>query len=180
MSAAKDPEGREHVGDEYVTYNKHQERRHSPDFPPFPPSSEEEEEAHREAERRAEREAEPEAERMLGDRYERPEGSGKAPADPKTAFMQVINGMLASQQTMSQSLAQVVDRLARVGTPDTQVPHAAQGNLGASSRPQSPSRTYTSTSRIPRPLFPSFQRAPPVAAPPPITQRPPTHADDIA
>jgi hypothetical protein len=94
--------------------------------------------------------------------------------------MQVINDMLASQRTMSQSLAQVVDRLARVGTPDTQVLHAAQGNSGAGSRPQSPSRTYTSASRIPRPLFPSFQRAPPVAAPPPIAQRPPTHADDIA
>jgi hypothetical protein len=78
MSAAKDPEGREHVGDKYVTYNRHQERRHRPDFPPFPPSSEEEEEAHREAERRAECEAECEAERMLGDKYERPEGSGKA------------------------------------------------------------------------------------------------------
>jgi hypothetical protein len=180
MSAAEDPEGREHVGDEYVTYNRHKERRHRPDFPPFPPSSEEEEEAHREAERRAEREAEREAERMLGDRYERPEGSGKAPVDPETTFMQVINDMLASQRTMSQSLAQVVDRLARVGTPDTQVPHAAQGNSGAGSRPQSPSRTYTSASRIPRPLFPSFQRAPPVAAPPPIAQRPPTHADDIA
>jgi hypothetical protein len=88
--------------------------------------------------------------------------------------------MLASQQTMSQSLAQVVDRLARVGTPDTQVPHATQRNSGVGSRPQSPSRTYTSTSRIPRPLFPSFQRAPPVAALPPIPQRPPTHADDIA
>jgi hypothetical protein len=74
----------------------------------------------------------------------------------------------------------VVDRLARVGTLDTQVPHAAEGNSGAGSRPQSPSRTYTSASRIPRPLFPSFQRAPPVAAPPPIAQRPPTHADDIA
>jgi hypothetical protein len=47
MSAAGDPEGREHVGDEYVTYNRHQERRHRPDFPPFPPSSEEEEEAHK-------------------------------------------------------------------------------------------------------------------------------------
>jgi hypothetical protein len=54
MSAAEDPEGREHVGD----------------FPPFPPSSEEEEEAHREVERRAEHEAECEAKRMLGDRYE--------------------------------------------------------------------------------------------------------------
>jgi hypothetical protein len=117
---------------------------------------------------------------MLGYRYERPESSGKAPVDPEAAFMQVINDMLASQWTMSQSLAQVVERLARVGTPDTQVPHAAQGNSGASSRPQSPSRTYTSTSRIPRPLFPSFQRAPLVAAPPPIPQRPPTHADNIA
>jgi hypothetical protein len=94
--------------------------------------------------------------------------------------MQVINDMLASQRTMSQSLAQVVDRLARVGTPDTQVSHAAQGNSGVGSRPQSPSRTYTSASRIPRPLFPSFQRAPPLAAPPLIAQRPPTHADDIA
>jgi hypothetical protein len=96
------------------------------------------------------------------------------------AFMQVINDMLASQRTMSQSLAQVVDRLARVGTPDIQVPHAAQGNSRAGSRTQSPSRTYTSASRIPRPLFPSFQRAPPVVAAPPIAQRPPTHADDIA
>jgi hypothetical protein len=162
MSAAEDPEGHEHAGDEYVTYNRYKERRHRLDFPPFPPSSEEEEESHREAERRAEREVE----RMLGDRYERPEGSGKAPVDPEIAFMQVINDMLASQWTMSQSLAQVVDRLDRVGTPDTQVPHAAQGNSGAGSRPQSPSRTYTSASRIPRPLFPSFQRASPVAAPP--------------
>ena len=29
-------------------------------------------------------------------------------------------------------------------------------------------------------MFPSFQRAPPVAAPPPIPQRPPTHVDYIA
>jgi hypothetical protein len=116
MSAAEDPEGREHVGDEYVTYNRRKERRSRPDFPPFPPSSEEEEEAHREAERRAEREAEREAERMLGDRYERPEGSGKAPMDPEATFMQVINNMVASQQAMTQSLAQMVDRLAIVGT----------------------------------------------------------------
>jgi hypothetical protein len=93
MSAAKDPEGHEHVGDKYVTYNKHKERRHRPDFPPFPPSLEEEEDAHREVERRAKREAK----RMLGDRYERPEGSGKAPVYPKTTFMQVIKDMLVSQ-----------------------------------------------------------------------------------
>ena len=135
MSAAEDPEGREHVGDKYVTYNRHQERRHRPNFPPFLPSSEEEDEAHREVERRAEHEAEREAERMLGDRYERPEGSGKAPVYPEVAFMQVINGMLSSQWTMSQSLAEVVDRLARVGTLDTQVSHAAQANLGGGSRP---------------------------------------------
>jgi hypothetical protein len=117
---------------------------------------------------------------MLGDNYERPEGSGKAPVDLETTFKQVINNMLASQWTMSQSLAHVVDRLAKVGTLDTQVLHVAQGNSGAGSRPQSPSRTYASASKIPRPLFLSFQRAPLVAAPPPIAQRPPTHADDIA
>jgi hypothetical protein len=98
----------------------------------------------------------------------------------ETAFMQVISDMLASQRTMSQSLAQVVDRLARVGTPDTQASHATQRNSGADNRPHSPTRTYTSTSRIPRPLFHSFQRAPSVAAHPPIAQRSPTHAKDIA
>jgi hypothetical protein len=67
MSAAKDQGGREHVGDEYVTYNIHKEGRPRSDFPPFPPSSEEEEEAHKEAERRAEREAKHEAKRMLGE-----------------------------------------------------------------------------------------------------------------
>jgi hypothetical protein len=97
MSATEDPEGHENIGDKYVTCNKHQERRHRPDFPLFPPSSEEKEEAHRVGERRAEHEAKHEVERMLGNRYERPEGSGKAPVDPEASFMQVINDMLASQ-----------------------------------------------------------------------------------
>ena len=70
--------------------------------------------------------------------------------------------------------------MARVVTLDTQVPHAAQGNSGVGSIPQSPSHTYTYVSRISRPLFPSFQRAPLLLAPPSIAQRPPTHADDIA
>jgi hypothetical protein len=61
----------------------------------------------------------------------------------------------------------------------TQGPHAAHGNSGAGSRPQSPTRTYTSTSRIPRSLFPSFQRETPVAAQIPIAQRPSTHAEEI-
>ena len=56
MSVVEDPNGREHVGDQYVTYNRHKERRPRHDFPPFPLSSKEEEEAHREAERRAEHE----------------------------------------------------------------------------------------------------------------------------
>jgi hypothetical protein len=183
MSAVEDPESREHVGDEYVTYNRCKEIRSRPDFLPFPPNSEEEEEAHREAERREEHEVECEAEReaesMLGDRYEQPEGSGKAPMDSEATFMQVINDMVASEQAMNRYLAQMVDRLDIVGTSGTQAAHAAQGNLGAGSRPQSPTRTYTSSSRIPRPLFPSFQRAPPVAAQGQITQRPPTHAEDI-
>jgi hypothetical protein len=180
MSAAEDPEGREHVGDEYVTYNRRKERRPRPDFPPFPPSSEEEEEAHREAKRRAEREAEHEAERMLGDRYERPKGSGKAPMEAEASFMQVLNNLVVSQQAMTQSLAQRADRLAIVGTPSTQAPHAAQGNSGAGNRPQSPTHTYTSSSRIRRPLFPSFQRAPPAATQQSIAQRSPTQAEDIA
>jgi hypothetical protein len=54
MSAAEDLGGREHIGDEYVTYNRRKEGRPRFDFPLFPPSSEEEEEAQSEAERRAE------------------------------------------------------------------------------------------------------------------------------
>jgi hypothetical protein len=87
MSTTEDPHGHKHIGDEYVTYNRCKERRPMPNFPLFPPSSEEEEEAHREAERRSECEVEHEAKRMLGDRYERPEGSGKAPMEPKAAFI---------------------------------------------------------------------------------------------
>jgi hypothetical protein len=105
MNLVEEPDGREHEGDEYVTYNRRRGRRDRPNFPPFPPSSEEEEEALREVERRAEHEVEHEVEKRLGDRYERPEGSGKAPVDPDVAFMQIISDMLASQRTMSQSLA---------------------------------------------------------------------------
>jgi hypothetical protein len=120
------------------------------------------------------------AERMLGDRYERLEGSGKAPMEPETTFMQVISDMLASQWTMSQSLAHVADRLAMVGIPSTQAPHVAQGNSRAGSRPQTPTRTYTSSSRILRPWFPSFQRAPTVAAQQSLAHRLPTQVEDFA
>jgi hypothetical protein len=120
------------------------------------------------------------AKRMWGDRYERLEGIGKAPMEPEAAFMQVISDMLASQRTMSQSLAQVAERLAMVDIPGTQAPHATHANSGVGSRPQTPTRTYTSSSRIPRPWFPSFQRAPPPATQQPLAQRLPTQAEDIA
>jgi hypothetical protein len=97
MSAAEDPEGREHVGDEYVTYNGRKERRPRPDLPRFPPSLEEEEGAHREAKRRVEHEAEHEAEMMLSYRYERAEGNGKAHMEPEASFMQVLNNLVVSQ-----------------------------------------------------------------------------------
>jgi hypothetical protein len=74
----------------------------------------------------------------------------------------------------------MADRLAIVCTPDTQAPHATQGNSGSGSRPHSPTRTYTSSSRIPRPLFPSFQRASPATTQQLIAQRLPTQAEDIA
>ena len=55
MISTGELEGHEHVGDEYVTYNRRRQRRPRPDFHSFPPSSEEEEEAHREVERIMER-----------------------------------------------------------------------------------------------------------------------------
>jgi hypothetical protein len=67
-----------------------------------------------------------------------------------------------------------------VDTLGTQAPHVAQGNSGAGSRPQTPTHTYTSLSRIPKPLFPSFQRAPPVATQQSLAQRSPTQVEDIA
>jgi hypothetical protein len=70
MNPEEEPDGREHEGDEYVTYNRRRGRRDRPNFPPFPPSSEEEEEALRAAERRTEHDAEREAKKRLGDRYE--------------------------------------------------------------------------------------------------------------
>jgi hypothetical protein len=98
---------------------------------------------------------------MTGDECERPEGSGKEPMDPDASFMQVISNLVISLQAMTESLAQMVDRLTTGSIPGTNTPHATQGNSEASNRPHSPTRTYTSSSRIPRPLFTSFQRAPP-------------------
>jgi hypothetical protein len=68
--------------------------------------------------------------------------------------MQVINDMLASQRTMSQSLAQVVDRLARVGTPDTQVPHVAQGTQEQAIDPSHPLAHTPLRVGFPDPCFP--------------------------
>jgi hypothetical protein len=45
--------------------------------------------------------------------------------EPKAAFMQVIINMVASQRAMTQSFAQMDDRLAIVGTSGTQAPHVA-------------------------------------------------------
>jgi hypothetical protein len=81
---------------------------------------------------------------------------------------------------MSQSLAQVAKRLAMVDIPSTQATHVAQGNSGVGSRCQTPTRTYTSSSRIPKPWFPSFQRAPPAVAQQALAQRLPTQGEDIA
>jgi hypothetical protein len=125
----EDPDGREHEGDEYVSYDRCKERRSRLEFPLFHPSSEEEEEVHREAERRAEREVECEAERMLGDRYERPEGNGKAPMEPEAAFMKVINDIIANQWSITHSLAQVDDRLDIVGTLRHTSPTCSTGKL---------------------------------------------------
>jgi hypothetical protein len=91
--------------------------------------------------------------------------------------MQVLDNLVVNQQ--AQSLVKMADRLAIVGTLGTQAPHATQGNLGADSRPHSPTRIYTSSSRIPKPLFPSFQRETPLASQQSIKQRLPTQAEDI-
>jgi len=72
MCSEGDPQGHENVGEEYTNYNRRRERIPRPHFAPFPPSLEEEEEAHKEAERREEHEAEREVETMLGEKYERP------------------------------------------------------------------------------------------------------------
>jgi len=72
----------------------------------------------------------------------------------------------------------MADRLATKSTPGTQALHVAQRNSEAGNIPHSPTRTYTSSSRIPRPLFPNFLSAPPVTAQQMIAQRQPTQVDD--
>jgi hypothetical protein len=54
MNTVEEPDDHEHVGDKYVTYNRRRGRRDMPNFPPFPHSSEEEEEAHKEEARQRE------------------------------------------------------------------------------------------------------------------------------
>jgi hypothetical protein len=72
MSSIENPRGHEHIGDEFVTYRRHVERREPRSYyPPFPHNSKEDEEAHQEAERRANHEADIEAKRGIGDRYKR-------------------------------------------------------------------------------------------------------------
>jgi hypothetical protein len=85
------------------------------------------------------------AERMRGDRYERPKGTSKAPMDPEAAFMQVLSNLVVSQQTMTQSLAQLADRLAIVDTPGTPAPHATHFfdlSVHASDLPSSSDHEY--------------------------------------
>jgi hypothetical protein len=79
---------------------------------------------------------------MMGDRYERPEGSGKTPMYLEATFMQVLNNLVISKHAMTQSLEQMADRLSIGSIPTTHVPHAIQGNPGAGSRHHSPTRTY--------------------------------------
>jgi hypothetical protein len=55
--------------------------------------------------------------------------------DPEATFMKVLNNLVVNQHTMTQSLAQLADRLAIVDTPGTLAPHVAQGNSGVGSRP---------------------------------------------
>jgi len=96
MSLVENPGGREHIGEKFVTYNMHRESRGPrSDYPPFSHCSEEEEEE--EAQREPERRAERGAERRMGDIYERPEGSGKAPMDLEATFMQVLNNLMIRQ-----------------------------------------------------------------------------------
>jgi hypothetical protein len=73
----------------------------------------------------------------------------------------------------------MADRLATGNTPRSNVLHATQGKSGVGSRPHSPTRTYTSSSRIPSPLFPSFQRELPTTTQQLVAQRPTTQAKDI-
>jgi hypothetical protein len=72
---------------------------------------------------------------MMGDNFERPEGSDKEPMNPDATFMQVISNLVINQQAMTHSSTQMIERLATGSTPGTQAPHAVQGNSRAGSRP---------------------------------------------
>jgi hypothetical protein len=73
----------------------------------------------------------------------------------------------------------VADRLTAGSILGKNAPHAVKGNSGSSNRPHSPTCTYTSSSRISRALFCSFQRAPPIVVQHPVVQRKTTQVEDI-
>jgi hypothetical protein len=74
----------------------------------------------------------------------------------------------------------MADRLTTWSILGTNAPHEAQRNSRAGGRPHSPTCTYTSSSRIPKPLLPSFQRAPRAAVQQPVAPRQTTQVEAIS
>jgi hypothetical protein len=160
------PEGRGHIGDEYVTYpredrRERKQRRQREDYNPF----------HIDSETKAEEEicisseTEAEEEEEMGDRHEHLEDRGKGQAPPLDNTLRILNDLSRGQDVMMQAIAQMAastqeiqSSMGNIGASGAGGVSGSSGNATGASDSQSPTRTYTtSTRKIPRPLFPHFQ-----------------------
>jgi hypothetical protein len=111
----------------------------------------------------------------MGDRRETPEGKGKGPETHSDSTQAILNDLARGQQDMMNVIAQmaIITPMIQhsVSTMGANVAGGASGSGGhqgggasvssgsqggASGHP-SPIRDYTSSGRIPRPLYPQFQ-----------------------
>jgi hypothetical protein len=177
--------GRGHIRDEYVQYRKGHSRDkgtwNKRDYNPFHISSGSEAETEYKDHISAETEAEDEGDMGPGEDY--PEGSGGGSEQPFDSTRAMLNDLARGQQEMRNAIAQMVlnsqiiqNNLSTIGASIVggAVGHTghqgggasgSSGNVAGTSGQMTPTRTYTSAGRIPRPLFPQFQTGQQVGQP---------------
>jgi hypothetical protein len=167
------PEGRGHIGDEYVQYRRgHSRERRDKiirDYTPFHIYLDTEAEA--EERDRINSETEAELEGDMGDREDFPEGRGKGtkipegrgkgPKIPYDSTQAMLNDLTKGQRDMMNAITQMAissqmiqHSLGMIGANLAGGVSGSSGNQAGLSGHQSLTRTYTLARRIARPLYP--------------------------
>jgi hypothetical protein len=119
----------------------------------------------------------------MGDRRETPEGRGKGPETHSDSTQAILNDLARGQRDMMNAIAQMAINTQMIQhSVSTMGANAAggasgsgghqgggasgsSGSQGGASGHPSPIRAYTSSGRIPRPLYPQFQGGQPLGQP---------------